>query len=302
MVNGLVADGGTEMIGALKFALSQGNDPADLKQGVFITDGSIGNESALFKFINTQLGNVRLFTVGIGSAPNSYFMNKVAKFGRGSSTFIADLQQVNEKMARLFDKISRPVMRDITMDWAQQVEQYPARIPDLYAGEPITMLVKSKKPIKTAKAGGTLLATPWQQTLSFSGKQSKSSNLDTVWARAKIASLMDELSTGQSTRDEIKPKIIVLGLAHQIVSKFTSLVAVETQVSKPDHLKAKHNNVPNLMPKGSAMPMPQTATPADLLMIIGSLMLLLSAAVKRLTGRKHRQRLDIKNSKRGLEV
>ena len=44
-----------------------------LKQLVFITDGSIGNEQALFRLIHQQLGNARLFTVGIGSAPNSFY-------------------------------------------------------------------------------------------------------------------------------------------------------------------------------------------------------------------------------------
>jgi Ca-activated chloride channel family protein len=284
MVSGLVADGGTEMLGALKFTFEQSSDPSYLKQIVFITDGAIGNETELFKLISTQLGDSRLFTVGIGSAPNAYFMKKAANFGRGSYTTIRDQNQVQSKMAELFSRITKPVMRDVQLDWPQVVEQYPQRIPDLYAGEPITVLVKSDQPINTMHARGALLGTPWEQKLSLdktSGDNTSADNLDTVWARAKIADLMDKLVTGELSKNDAKTSITELGIEHSIVSKFTSLVAVEQTPSKPDHLKAKHENVPNLMPKGSTMPLPQTATPATLFTMLGSLMILLSAIFKR---------------------
>ncbi|MFT5573741.1 MAG: Ca-activated chloride channel family protein [Cryomorphaceae bacterium] len=284
MVDSLVADGGTEMVGALKFAIQQISDPSYLKQIVFITDGAIGNEAELFKLIATQLGDSRLFTVGIGSAPNAYFMNKAAKFGRGSYTTIHDQSQVQSKIAELFSKITKPVMRDVSLDWSHAVEQYPQRIPDLYAGEPITVLVKSAQPLGATVARGALLATPWEQTLSLNqipSEKTSADNLDTVWARAKVADVMDKLVTGELSQEDAKKGITELGIEHSIVTKFTSLVAVEQTPSKPKDLKAKQQNVPNLMPKGSAMPLPHTATPATLLTMLGSLMILLSAIFRR---------------------
>jgi len=74
------ADGGTQMIPALEFALTdrQIDGPA-LRQVVFITDGAVGYEKAVFKRIENQLGRSRLFTVGIGQAPNRYFMQQAAE-------------------------------------------------------------------------------------------------------------------------------------------------------------------------------------------------------------------------------
>ena len=82
----------TEMASAIRAALEgQPELPENtLRQVVFITDGSVGNEDALFKLISDHLGPSRLFTVGIGSAPNSYFMRKAAQFGRGTFTYPAD--------------------------------------------------------------------------------------------------------------------------------------------------------------------------------------------------------------------
>ena len=64
--------GGTEMAPALNAALKRTTAENYIKQVVFITDGAVGNEAALFSQIKNELGDARLFTVGIGSAPNSY--------------------------------------------------------------------------------------------------------------------------------------------------------------------------------------------------------------------------------------
>ena len=281
MINGLNPDGGTEMMGALQYALDMNDNQSYLRQIVFITDGAIGNEQELFKLINNKLGDTRLFTVGIGSAPNSFFMNRAAKFGRGSYTYINNVDQVTEKMDALFKKITHPVLRDISIDWQQNVEQYPERVPDLYSGEPLVVLVKSDKPLDKITASGSLLQTPWTQSLSLSSNSPNTENIDAVWAREKVADLMDKLATAQLTQEQVKPNIVTLGISHNIVTKFTSFVAVDNTPVKPEHELAKHENVPNLMPHGSAMAIPQTATPATLFSLLGCLLILVGLLIQR---------------------
>ena len=107
-VDDLEADGGTEIGKALNVALANQPDQGYLRQVVFITDGSVANETALFAMIESQLGDSRLFTVGIGPAPNSYFMRKAAQFGRGSYTFIGNTHQVTERMDLLLSRLGTP--------------------------------------------------------------------------------------------------------------------------------------------------------------------------------------------------
>lgn len=293
MITGLHADGGTEMLGALNFALrnnnhrTTSNQQAYLRQIIFITDGSIGNERELFELISKELGDTRLFTVGIGSAPNSFFMSKAAKFGRGSYTYISDVNQVQQQMADLFTKITKPVLRDLKIDWPTSVEQYPSRLPDLYAGEPITILLKSDTAISSANIQGSMLNTPWSQTLNISNAENTNSeNLDTVWARHKVADLMDKYRTAELSKSQVKPEVTQLGIRHQILTQFTAFVAVEQEPSRPELTKAKHKDVANLMPKGSAMRAPNTATPATLLSLLGAIMILLGGVLRRLACRK----------------
>jgi Ca-activated chloride channel family protein len=140
-VEGLRANGGTEMAGALEAALVGSDEPGLVRQVVFLTDGSVGNEDQLFGIIRQRLGDTRLFTVGIGSAPNGHFMTKAAEFGHGTFTYIGDLREVEEKMGRLFAVLESPVLTGIEMSWPQgvAVEAWPSRIPDLYLGEPVVV-------------------------------------------------------------------------------------------------------------------------------------------------------------------
>ena len=124
-----------------------------------------------------------------------------------------------------------------------------------------------------------MLDEQWKTTLGRgNSKKSPNVRLDIVWARNKIADLMDQIifsnqPQGSPETQRIEKEILGLGLRHQLLTKFTSFVAVEEQVVRPRSQNAKHNQVPNLMPKGSTMPMPQTATIADLLLWLGLLLI-----------------------------
>ena len=144
-VGALQSTGGTEMLPALQAALldpSPANDGV-VRQVIFMTDGDVGNESELFTFIRTNLGRSRLFTVGIGAAPNSHFMRNAARFGRGTFTYIANVNEVQEKMTALFEKLESPVLTNVEVRFDDPAaEVWPQRVPDLYAGEPVVVAVK----------------------------------------------------------------------------------------------------------------------------------------------------------------
>jgi Ca-activated chloride channel family protein len=104
-VKALRATGGTEMAPALSFALNGRETPGYLRQVIFMTDGGVSNEDELFSSSPQRLGSSRLFTVGIGSAPNSHFMTKAAQFGRGSLHLHRRRARGAGKMSTLFAKI-----------------------------------------------------------------------------------------------------------------------------------------------------------------------------------------------------
>ena len=276
-VKGLRADGGTNMAAALQLAFAQKPAAGFLKQVVFITDGSVGNETALFNLIHTQLDNARLFTVGIGSAPNSYFMRKAAEFGRGSFTYIGNLDEVQEKMTSLFKQLESPVLKDIQIQWplGAEAEFYPNPVPDLYLGEPLVISTRMKPVQGDITIRGTLDGQQWERVLSI-GAPAGNTGLSTLWARSKIAALLDEMVTG-TPEAVIRPQVVDLAMKHQLASRYTSFVAIEKTPVKPVNTSSSEHQVANQMPAGNTMgmPFPATATVAGQHFYIGLLLLIM---------------------------
>lgn len=257
-VSRLSAKGGTEMYPALEAALSQPAAEGFLKQIVFITDGSVGNEQELFSLIHNKLGAARLFTVGIGSAPNSHFMRKAAEFGRGTFTYVGSNNEVAEQMSGLFRQLQSPVLRDLNITWPSnmQVEMLPFRVPDLYYGQPLLVSAKVSNLNAVIEVTGQSSVGQWQQSLTLNPQAENHIGIASLWARDKIAALLDEKITGV---DEaiIKPQVVKVALRHQLMSPYTSFVAVEEKIVRPVNKPLKAAEVPNLLALGQKI-MPHT--------------------------------------------
>jgi Ca-activated chloride channel family protein len=322
-VDALVATGGTEMRPALQQALAGETPAGRLKQIVFMTDAAVGNEAEMFEDIARQLGDQRLFTIGIGSAPNSYFMRKAAELGRGSFTYIGDVSEVGERMKELLRKLEDPAVTDIAVRWpdvvASTAEMYPATVPDLYDGQPVTFSARLPNARLDQLSG--LLAiegrdggTAWRQVLDLSHARA-GAGVAAVWARAKLSAIEDQQYHG-ATAETVRLAAIRHALAYELVSQYTSLVAVDEQRVRPASERLDTAAVATNLPQGweydkvfggdsagsggsNAMPLPEpgklmreinftgtpldglslpkTATPGPLHLLIGALLLALAA-------------------------
>ena len=275
-VRGLRANGGTEMYPALDLALRTPPSEAYLRQVIFITDGSVGNEEGLFKLIDEKLQGARLFTVGIGSAPNSWFMRKAAEAGRGTFTIISALHEVGEKMDRLFRKLENPQVTDIDVQWPSGVivDSYPSVVPDLYLGEPVTIRARASGtflPGAVVRITGNAIGGAWTSELELTGNI-QSAGVGALWARARIADLADQLRRG-ANKDETRRAAVKTALTHHLVSKYTSLVAVDKTPVRPAGAGLTSEQVANLMPYGQSgaviFGLPATATNAEILRLTG---------------------------------
>ena len=281
-VNWLHADGGTEMAPALEMALQAEHVTEGIRQVVFLTDGSVGNEDELFSIIEQDLGASRLFTVGIGSAPNSHFMNRAALFGRGSHSYIGSEDEVRQKMQTLFTKLSHPVLTDITLELdGDIVEVWPKIVPDLYLGEPLILTLKATTLPDDIVISGVYGNRVWKKKVTLQGG-GQSEAVSVLWARRKISSLMDDYRRAAvDDEDLIKVDIVTVALAHHLVTKFTSLVAVDKTPVRPASEKLDSQAVAVNPPAGSVMTQfPQTATSATLQFIFGFILLLASLLLR----------------------
>ena len=282
-VDRLQADGGTEMLPALHQALFDRTERVGIRQIIFITDGQIGNEAALFQTIQQHLQQSRLFTIGIGSAPNSYFMRKAAEFGRGTFTYVGNTGEVKTKMDRLFRKLEHPALTDIQVEFSTptDLDMVPERIPDLYVGEPIMIAMKSTSFPDDVTINGHISHTPWETTLSLKSATQREGTA-VYWARQKIDSLMNN-QVGNSEKDSLRQEIIDIALQHHLVSRYTSLVAVDVTPVRSDaerlHTHALKTNLPHGQDYVAIFGLAQGATPGPLHFAIGLLCLIMGYAL-----------------------
>jgi len=280
-IEGLEATGGTEIEPALYEALDGGTTLNRMRQIVFLTDGSVGNEQQLFQTVRERLGDSRLFTVGIGSAPNSYFMRNIAERGKGTFTYIGDVKEVNERMQELFLKLENPLLTDIRITGFSSAEIFPDPIPDLYLGEPVTLVARTEEVPEQFSLSGYYAGRYWETEIN-ARTAGESQGISIHWARQKIKSLMDSLDGG-ADKDEVRKNVIVTALQHHLVSRYTSLVAVDVTPSRPEDENMNSKMAKTNMPKGwqhnKVFNLPQTATVSELCFILGALALLLSIII-----------------------
>jgi Ca-activated chloride channel family protein len=286
-VAGLRARGGTEMKPALETALTRDAAPGFVRQVVFLTDGAVGNEGELVHLIRDRLGDRRLFTIGIGSAPNSFFLTKAAQYGRGTFTFIGDVREVAEKMGALFTKLESPVLTDIAIAWPGEVEMWPREVGDLYAGEPVVVVAALDALSGNVIISGQRAGAPWSASLPLSAGAHEP-GIGVLWARAKIDALTDALKGGES-EPEIRKAVVDVALAHHLVSKYTSLVAVDVTPTAPPGTVSTKSALPTNLPEGWSFEAvfggAQTATPAERNFLLGLAALLLAVIAWSSAGR-----------------
>lgn len=251
-VEGLEATGGTEMLPALREALADhGNADGRLRQVIFLTDGAIGNEQQLFETISRKRKDARIFTVGIGSAPNSFFMSRAAELGQGAFTHIGNVDEVAARMSALFTKLESPAITNVAATWpdGSAVEAWPSPLPDVYAGETLVIAAHAAAKDGLVWVSGLNGDQPWKVGLPLKQAADRA-GISKLWARKKISSLELDRARSDTLPDLVDDQILSVALAHHLVSRLTSLVAVDVTPTRPDGAVLDSAAIPLNLPAG----------------------------------------------------
>jgi Ca-activated chloride channel family protein len=262
-VNSLYANGGTEIPNAIRQAFSMAKPDGTLRIVVFLTDGYIGNESEVLRLISSNIDDARIYAFGVGTSVNRFLLSEMGKKGKGFARFIDPTENSEEVALELADKLESPVLTDISIDWGElKVSQVtPAVIPDLFAGDSIRILGKIEGTGKhtvnvLGQVRGRKASLPIEAVIPKGKEETSSSPIPQIWARSKIADHMDQINTPitfkttQLSNDELKEKVITLGLTHSLATRWTSFVAVSQTIVNKNPENANDASVPLPMVKG----------------------------------------------------
>jgi hypothetical protein len=200
---------------------------------LFMTDGFIGNDSQILGFVQAHLNGSRIFPLGVGSSPNRHLLEELAAMGKGSVRYVRQ----DEKPSKLenviedfYDRIAKPYLTDLTVDWngLEVLDASPQFVPDLFAGQPVFIHGRYRKPGKaTISLRGKLKGKAWGMPLQVElpDRETGHAAMGPLWARGRITDLERRGYAGENK--DVSEKITRLALDHKLVSRFTSFVAVD---------------------------------------------------------------------------
>ncbi len=222
--------GGTQMVEGVRAALDFPHDPSRLRFVSFLTDGYIGNEVEILREVSMRIGSSRIFSFGVGSSVNRYLMDRMAKVGRGAVAYLGPEDSGYDVMQDFFDRVSHPALTDVRIDWNGMVvsDLYPAELPDVFVGRPILVTGKYQGVATDIVVHGQLGDVDRRIVVRSDGEPSAGPSLAKVWARLRIAELEDRKARLGDPDNELAIEIGSTALAHQLMSAYTSFVAVDT--------------------------------------------------------------------------
>jgi Ca-activated chloride channel family protein len=229
--------GGTELLPAIQQAMRLPTEPGVSRSIVLITDGYVSVEEGVFKYIRDNLGNANVFAFGIGTGVNRYLIEGVAKAGLGEPFVVEDQAKAADVATKFREYIQSPVLTDIQIraDGFEMYDVEPGSFPDLLAQRPVVLFGKWR-----GNPGGTIELTgksgrgDFVSRLDVSSAQPDEGNraLRYLWARTRIAELSD-YGFGNVTDASVK-EITALGLKYNLLTKYTSFIAVREKVVNPN--------------------------------------------------------------------
>jgi Ca-activated chloride channel family protein len=256
LLNGRSGGGGTEMMKAIRASLAPSDAQDHVRIVCFATDGYVGNDMEIIGEVQKH-PNARIFALGIGTSVNRFLLDNMARAGRGAVDYVTLADKADEAAKRFYERVHSPLLTDITVEWnGLPVEDvYPQRIPDLFSGQPIIISGRFTQPtagtlrIRGLRAGAPLVR---DVEVDFSKASTTHTALAGFWARRRIDDLMAQDWNGmqnQQPKPEVREQITQLGLDYNLMTQFTSFVAVEERVVTTDG-QPKTVQVPVEMPEG----------------------------------------------------
>jgi Ca-activated chloride channel family protein len=234
-VNGLAANGGTNLAGAVEAALSGPGDTERMQVVMLLTDGlpSIGEQAPdrIATEAAGRIGRTRIFTVGVGHDVNTYLLDRLAVEGRGSATYVAPGADVGDAVGGVLAKLSRPALMDLRIADAPVTlsEVAPGTLPDLFYGEELVILARYRgEGSGPVVIEGTRNGRRERFTLeaTFPRQDAGNDYIPPLWASRRIGELTRQIRLEGST-PELVGQVKGLGLRYGILTEYTSYLVQE---------------------------------------------------------------------------
>ncbi len=206
----------TELL-ASALAAADGDDVAV----VLLTDGLVADDARLVGLVDGSRG--RLHVIGVGAAPNRALLGDLVRRGRGTAVVIGAGDDVEVAVGDLVTAAAAPLAVPV-IDWGGLAvrEVAPAVLPALAPGRAMVIAARlDAMPTKATRIRATVGSVVLDARLA-EDTRGADGLVTRRWARARVDDLVAQGGAGAEVQR--------LGLAHQLVTPETALIAIGEQV------------------------------------------------------------------------
>jgi Ca-activated chloride channel family protein len=232
-------------------ALPRSDEPR-ARSIVLVTDGYIAAEAQVFDWIRQRLDQANVFTFGIGTGVNRFLIEGVAKAGMGEPFVVTDAAQARAAAAKFREYVQYPLLTGVhvAFEGFEAYDVTPGSLPDVLADRPIVLQGKWRGDARgRVVVTGTTGAGRFEHVIRVSEVKPEASNqaLRELWARTRVGELADW--RGAEPDEAAQKQIVQLGLRYDLLTRYTSFVAVHEQVVNPSG-EGREVTQPLPLPKG----------------------------------------------------
>lgn len=234
-IDGLRAQGGTNIAGALEEAFALRSPEDRLPIVLFMTDGlpTVGERDPerLAAAAEAAREHARVFAFGVGYDVNTYLLDRLSAAGRGSTAYVEPRQDVELAIGALVARITHPVLTDLEIAGApvRLTGIYPTVLPDLFAGEELVLFGRYEAPgtgalrLRGHRAGR---AETFSLTASFPDRAAGNDFIPRLWAARKLGELTRHVRLHGSD-PELVEEIRATALRYGLLSEYTAHLVQE---------------------------------------------------------------------------
>lgn len=257
--------GGTELLAPLDQIFKRPVGIGFERRLVVLTDGQVCNTDQVLQLVRRHAASAAVYTIGIGSGVSHHLVEGLAEAGGGAAEFVAGNERLEAKVVRQLQRALRgsraPLLTGFDWPSVKVLQTAPASLapgaeaPQKVVGVPcrgervqICVLLDKEQAVKAASGqdgAGSL-------RLHFRSGMGKSVSLDlpvcvlpagrrlhATVGRAIMADLLSHVPVAPSAEERARTeaKLVALGTSLQLVSKYTSLVAVNSSCRIPGPIK-----------------------------------------------------------------
>jgi len=245
----VVANGRTNISGALAAGLGGKPDEGRLRMVIFLTDGTptageLNPARIIERLPALNASKARIFALGVGHDVNAHLLDRLALLTDGSSEYLDPDQEIDVKVAALYDRVSHPVLTDVRLDFGQLAtsDVDPERLPALFRGSEILVLGRYKGGGKhTVSLTGRTGAGPqrYERQVEFPAQASSANSfVTTLWATRRIGILLRRLRL-EGDRPELIAEVVRLSRRYGVITEYTAFLSSLDEDLTPEQAAAE---------------------------------------------------------------